>query len=345
MSSPHNTTENSNNTEPETNGGGNHEAGADEKALKAHNGLTSKLAQLLVATPIDLMFFLLPILDNSSTSKPARNVFQPLDDMVDERDDISPHLRHILLHPEFKSVIEKRMNAICDTVEAGETMYRFNEDKFIKELIRKAERMAKSGLPSTLEERFVRQALEVPVTSITNEDAEHTPDTTSNDEKADTDSKKEDDSQKVTATETSGTSSNSNDQSTSTSKVQHLLRIRTALSFILSSYVSPQLSARVEKALSSTTSPVDFTPLTDHLDHVAKLRAETHASRSMFDMTRKRGLEEDEEDQERAEKKRKQQEEEKRKKAGESRAVKELKKVNTSGMKKLSAFFGKSTKK
>ena len=46
----------------------------------------------------------------------------------------------------------------------------------------------------------------------------------------------------------------------------------------------------------------------------------------------------------RAEKKRKE-EEEKMKKAGESRGVRELKKVNTSGMKKLSAFFGKAASK
>lgn len=43
----------------------------------------------------------------------------------------------------------------------------------------------------------------------------------------------------------------------------------------------------------------------------------------------------------RAEKKRKKEEDEKRKKAGESRGVKDLKKVDTTGMKKLSDFFGK----
>ena len=52
-------------------------------------------------------------------------------------------------------------------------------------------------------------------------------------------------------------------------------------------------------------------------------------------------MEDDDEDESRAEKKRKKDEEEKRKKAGESRGVKNLKKVNTAGMKKMSDFFKK----
>ncbi len=43
----------------------------------------------------------------------------------------------------------------------------------------------------------------------------------------------------------------------------------------------------------------------------------------------------------RAEKKRKKEEEDKRKKSGESRGVRDLKKVDTTGMKKLSDSFGK----
>ena len=50
---------------------------------------------------------------------------------------------------------------------------------------------------------------------------------------------------------------------------------------------------------------------------------------------------EDEDSETRAEKKRKKEEEEKRNKSGVSRGVKNLKKVNTSGMKKMSDFFKK----
>ena len=44
---------------------------------------------------------------------------------------------------------------------------------------------------------------------------------------------------------------------------------------------------------------------------------------------------------ERAEKRRRAEEEERRKKAGQSRGVRDLKKVNTAGMKKMSDFFGR----
>jgi Ydr279p protein family (RNase H2 complex component). len=47
----------------------------------------------------------------------------------------------------------------------------------------------------------------------------------------------------------------------------------------------------------------------------------------------------------RAEKKRRKEEEDKRKNTGQSRGVKELKKVDTSGMKKMSDFFGKAAAK
>jgi hypothetical protein len=62
-------------------------------------------------------------------------------------------------------------------------------------------------------------------------------------------------------------------------------------------------------------------------------------------MSRKRAIEDDDDrTAEREEKKRKKEEDEKKKKT-EGRAVKALKKVDTSGMKKMSAFFGKVEKK
>jgi hypothetical protein len=64
----------------------------------------------------------------------------------------------------------------------------------------------------------------------------------------------------------------------------------------------------------------------------------------MSDFSRKRGLD-DEEVEARADKKRKKEEEEKIKKAAESQAVRNLKKVNTTGMKKMSDFFGKAAAK
>jgi hypothetical protein len=101
----------------------------------------------------------------------------------------------------------------------------------------------------------------------------------------------------------------------------------------------PHLSETLKKLIASQPSTVDFAPLDSHLAHLAKLRQDALAARSLGDYSRKRALDEDNET--RAEKKQKLDEEEKRKKAGESRGVKALKKVNVTGMKKMSDFFKK----
>ena len=91
--------------------------------------------------------------------------------------------------------------------------------------------------------------------------------------------------------------------------------------------------------LSTSTTP-NFAPLTEHLSAIAKLKSEAAALRSISDnISRKRQLEYDEDKiAEREEKKRKKEEEDKKKKS-EGRGIKALKKVDTTGMKKMSAFF------
>jgi Ydr279p protein family (RNase H2 complex component) wHTH domain len=124
--------------------------------------------------------------------------------------------------------------------------------------------------------------------------------------------------------------------------VPYLLRLRTALNFITTSYLPSHLH-RTLSTLLQTQSPaiIDFTPLDQHLSHIADLRQQALASRSLGDYSRKRALDEDEET--RADKKRRKDEEEKKRKAGESRGVRELKKVNVKGMKKMSDFFAKKS--
>jgi hypothetical protein len=90
------------------------------------------------------------------------------------------------------------------------------------------------------------------------------------------------------------------------------------------------LQTAVEKA-------VDFSSLDDYLSKLAKFRAEAVASHSM-DYSRKRDRDEEEDE---ARVKKRKAEEEKKKKSMESRGVRELKKVNTKGMKKMSDFFKK----
>ena len=247
------------------------------------------------------------------------------------------------------------MGAICDTVDAGETMFRLSDDKLVQELLSKAERMAIHGLPPSLEERFVRRALELPILNVERE-CTSTSNAFQTNGVGPTQEGAESQLSGVTTAISSASISSSilslatepaANESDSLDKFTGLLRIRTALSFMLSSYLPPHLSGRVEEILTSIKSPKDFTPLVSRLEHIADLRAEALALRSFSDFSRKRDMPDDEASQARAEKKRKIEEEEKKMKAGQSRAVRELTKVNTSGMKKMSDFFGKlgSTKK
>lgn len=124
-----------------------------------------------------------------------------------------------------------------------------------------------------------------------------------------------------------------------TEEVKDLLRLRTALSYITTCYIPPHISTTL------TYPSIDFSPLDTHLKYLASLHEEARALRSLSDnITRKRGHDDDEAAEERAEKKRKKEEDEKRKKS-ESNATKQLKKVNTTGMKKMSSFFTKVPKK
>ncbi|KAK7752210.1 hypothetical protein SLS62_005744 [Diatrype stigma] len=136
-------------------------------------------------------------------------------------------------------------------------------------------------------------------------------------------------------------------------EIVRLQRLRTAFQFICSRYVAADLAADLKKRMSAAPGPqdsergtgvgvgVDFAPLDDYLAQIARMRQEALAARSLGgDYARKRALDDDEA-AERAEKKRRRDEEEKRKKAGESRGVRDLKKVNTNGMKKMSDFFKK----
>lgn len=328
---------------------------ANDEVEEPSKSFISKNSGLLVATPVDSIFFALPILapPTASKSNSNKNLFQALDDMLDAQDDLPKHLRYALLHEQFRPRFEKRMDAICDTVEAsGEKMFRLSEEKLLKELVRKAERMVSNGLPASMEERFIHRALETPLQSEQREDASTVMNRVVGDVAEEADSQPQSESQSSVATPSTSSSAPSNN-STATSQtsisvaqspddVSHLLRLRSALSFIQSSYLSPHISKIAEETWEGSESPINFQPLTDRLKHISKLRADALASRSLSDFSRKRGMDDYEDGESRAEKKRRLEEEEKKKKAGESRGVRDLKKADTSGMKKMSSFFGKA---
>lgn len=316
-------------------------------------GFVLKNAELLVATPIDSLFLLLPCLATSSANSASKGLFLSADDLLERHSENSQHLNRVISHQKLRSIVEERMEAVCDTVDAGdEKMYRLSDEKLLGELIVKAKTLVTQGLPASMEERFVRKALETPVMVVKREDSsvsevipsQNTPILDS----APSESLDSQISVTSAGSTMSATTDITNPDETAPSPVAdnlyHLLRLRTALSYMISAYVPPTLAATLNTMLTSEKSPLDFKPLDQHLASIAKMRTEALAARSLGDFSRKRSMfEEDDAAETRLEKKRKKEEEEKKKKTGETRGIRDLKKVDTNGMKKMSDFFGKRT--
>ncbi|KAK3504052.1 ribonuclease H2, subunit B [Neurospora crassa] len=315
---------------------------------------TTKDSELYVATQIDPLFLVLPAL--AAADKKQQRMFLSSDDHFDavsEQDSDGKrqnHLLEVLKWPQARNLLEKRMAAVCDTVEAGdETMFRLNESKLVEELLSKAKRMSEGGLPKSMEEKFVAKALEAPIVGIRTtvlSRSDTTVSTESQEETTTTSSLSEATTAVATPTSTSGAGTGAGAEVipslVPTPEILNLQRLRVSLNFLTSSYLPPSLSSHLKSSLSSPSS-VDFSPLDSYLAQLAKLRQEAVASRSHSDFSRKRIAGDEEEAFERAEKRRKKEEEEKAKKAGVSRGVKELAKVNTRGMMKLTSFFQKKT--
>ncbi|KAK0117686.1 hypothetical protein ONS95_012015 [Cadophora gregata] len=333
----------------------------DEKddKLTDSEGYVMKTASLLVATPMDPLFMVLSALSplpTTKSSEPAKKLFLSGYDYFEKMSKVSPQFANFSRIESIRQLLESRMAAVCDTVEAGdETMYRLNEEKLLGELMKKAQKMIEKGLPASMEEKLVRKALDPPMLSMkrddsslsepAKEDGAATPDTqtTVSDTAASS----------FSETSTAATSFSEDSQLSITPDkaaepspieapegVAELLRLRTALFFICSAYLAPHITESLKKLLSTSISTVDFAPLDTHLAHLAKLRQDALASRSLGDFSRKRSMAA-EDGETRAEKKRKADEDEKRKKANQSKGVQALKKVNVSGMKKMSDFFKK----
>ena len=232
-------------------------------------------------------------------------------------------------------------------------MFRLNEEKLLEVIYQKAKRMSESGFPPSMEEKFVNKVLEAPLmhrvvrtetqVSSSAESGTSTPLTDSATSQS-TVSSAETDASSISQASTAATSVAEQADESIVSALQaspeivKLQKLKTAFEFICASYVPPGLADTLKQSFTGAGGPVNFSHLNDYIASLEKLRSETLAVRAQ-DYSRKRNLDE-EEDEARMEKKRRM-EEEKKKKASESRGVRELKKVNTSGMKKLSHFFQK----
>ncbi|KZZ91438.1 Ribonuclease H2, subunit B [Moelleriella libera RCEF 2490] len=321
-------------------------------------------SELYVATPFDPLFLVLPALAEAKVAKGSeekRRMFLSSDDHLDKLLEEKSHLADLLLWATTRNLIESRIEAVCDTVDAGdEKMFRINEKKLLTTLREKAKRMGEGSLPPSLEEKFVKSTLDAPIL-LQKRDAKpllsHEAVETSLESTVSTLVTDAGNSQSTLASTTPSSPTISQPSTATTSmtgeslaedvamtaiqaspEIINLQRLRVAFDFICCRYVPPAIAERLKTQLRQVeVSSVDFAPLDDYLARLAELRAEAVVASSAVDYSRKRFLDEEQEEL-RAEKKRKL-EEEKKRKANESRGVRDLKKVNTSGMMKLSHFF------
>lgn len=333
---------------------------AEEEASRpVSDGYIISTPELLIATPIDPLFLALPALHVKALARSpsSKGLFLSADDILEPLEEGSRYFKEICTHDRTRQSIKSRMKVICDTVEAGDdTMFRLNVKKLLAELVMKASKMVQLGLPASMEAKFISRALERPVMALKREestfsettqastggllDAGSTPTEKVDSQSSTTTSLSAEDSGVSIGTEVTFSSQENGDDSRT--HHHHLLRLRVALSYILSAYVPQPLVVELNAILASAESPFNFSPLDEELAVLAKMRSEALASRSLSDFSRKRGIENDEAAEIKAEKKAKKEEEERKKKAGDTRGIRDLRKVDTSGMKKMSDFFGKA---
>lgn len=334
-----------------------------ESASETPSAQTISDSDMFIATAIDPVFLILPALVESKASRSdgedKKRLFLASDDYFDKLPEQSSHLAELLRCPQTRKRIEGRLAAVCDSVDAGdESMFRINEKKLADAIWAKAKRLAEAGsLPPSIEEKFVAKALEAPLLfqrrdmssingtsnlSAVSDSTVSTPRTEATDSQMSVTTDATAASQASTAA-TSVAEEPTNEVSSmlqASPEILGLQRIRVAFEFISSSYLPAGLASQLKEASSAAESAgVDFKPLDEYITKLNKLRSDAVAARSGSDYSRKRGYDE-EEDEARQEKKRKI-EEDKKRKASQSRGIKQLEKVNTSGMKKLSAFFTK----
>lgn len=307
-------------------------------------GYAVQNADLYIATPIDPLFVLLPALIPAAGSH--EQLFLTIDDHLDKLAENAKHLSHLLRSTKMQQSLEERADSVCDNVDLGhEKMFRLSNEKLLAELVSKAQRVVANGLPASIETHFVQEALRIPMMAVQrteSQDEENpTPDPDSSTPSAATEQSQPSQSSAVTEATSLASASDSTPDS-----ITELLRLRTALNMILSNYIPSTLHTSLNTLLKSSSSPVDFAPLHAHLDHIADAKRRAQALRSLSDnISRKRSTMNDEEAEEREATKRRKKEEEEAKKKNMSRGVKQLGKVNTTGMMKLSSFFAKAPAK
>lgn len=330
-------------------------------------GYVLEKPDLMTATPMDPLFLILPALAADGFGNGAgKLMYLSASDYLDRLEEKSVHFKDFVSDmntlQNLQRMFEARIRHSCDVMDIGdgEMLYRLSMSKLLNVLCKKATKVVeRSAFPASMEERFVKQTLAVPLFSVRREQSsiriadESQATEGAQSEVSASESASQQDSQSSTGTtasiSTTATSVLSQTQAEhledakEESELQHLLRLRTALNYILKSYIPPMLQSELHRLLlDPMSSPIDFTVLDSHLSRLDKLRKEAQTLRSLSDnISRKRSAvdEDDAEALEKAEAKKRKKEEEEIRKKNVSRGVKALEKVDRSGMKTLSSFF------
>ena len=329
-------------------------------------GYVLQSPEMMIATPIDPLFLALSALSEGDEVG-GMQMFLSLSDYVDKLEEQAAQFKQIMRNDRGQAnsldkVLEARIAAVCDELEAGdEKLYKLSKQKLLDVLVIKARKMVTQGLPASMEERFVKHPLVVPMMSVkreasslsfaSNGDTDDTVTGASQDEASSASISQDTQASSVTnaSVSTAATSiaaTPTEDPSSAPDNIVHLLRLRTALDFLLRSYVAPSLRKDLGTLLTTCAHSIDFKPLEAHLAHIEKLKRDAQTLRSLSEnISRKRGIEDDEEALEKADAKKRKKEQEEFRKKNTSRGVQQLKKADTSGMKKLSSFFTKGAAK
>lgn len=311
----------------------NHEEDTKEPAHPLQKGYLIEDADMLIATPFDPLFFLATLLATSRNKD--KNSFRLVDDYWEMLSGQSRTFARLVRNELFAKTLLKRLEAISDVQDIGdEKVYRPSQLGMARIMAKKAGRMIGYDVwPVSMDENLVKKELEIPLLQRQHEvDAEQ-----------DQECQTENNGNQTGSAKVTRKPKQHNDIDPA---VLDRMRMRKALDYLLSAYIPTPLRNDIEllfhqDELKSSTDLLDLTVLNDHLEKVKQAKNEAVALRALSDnISRKRGLDDEETTDARAEKKRKKDEEEMKKK-NESRALKNLKKVDTSGMKKMSSFFTK----
>ncbi|KAK6538826.1 hypothetical protein TWF694_010391 [Orbilia ellipsospora] len=323
------------------------------------SSLIIKDAHLYLTTPIDPIYLLVPHLTSDKTS---RN-FLSLEDLLDGHSESSTWSKILKLHPPAEKLLQSRLLTICDTVEAAdEVMYRINTKKLTDLLLSRVQSVAKSLPPSLTKHinrklskplgaqaRSWRRQVQQDTSGGIVDDAELEDDSKeTGGETQEVESQLRREASRLNLNEESGTNTPAEIDTQVTAVVEEesllpppeilwISQLGHAVQFMqnyVPSSVYTALVAEVHRLY-----PIE--PLEAYQEELKTLRAA--ASQAMdFTMSHtKRTIEDLEGGVSREEAEREKKRKKKEADGKKSQAVKKLEKVNTTGMKKMTAFFKK----